>query len=95
MDGQINLLILTHIKFPGRPHIGLNLLRTGKGLGIIMLNLLVEKGVINSLHHTLDHSLGKVLDMGDKAVIADVVFIHISSEMKTDNIQNLGHNAGK
>ena len=94
MDGQINLLILTHLKFTGRPHIGLNLLRTGKGLGIIMLNLLVEKGVINSLHHTLDHSLGKVLDMGDKAVIADVVFIHISSEMKTDNIQNLGHNAG-
>ena len=59
-----------------------------------MLNLLVEEGVVGSLYHTLDHSLGKILDMGDKAVITDVIFIHISSEMKTDNIQNLSHNPG-
>lgn len=94
MDGQVDLLILTHLKFTGCPHISLNLLRTGKGLGIIDLNLIVEKGIIGSLDQAIDHPLGKLLDMGDKAVVADVIFIHLPSKMKADNIQNLGDNAG-
>ena len=94
MDGQINLFILTHLKFTGRPYIGLYFFRTGKGLRIIDLNLIVEKGIIGSLDQAIDHPLGKVLDMGDKAVVADVIFIHLPSEMKADNIQNLGDNAG-
>ena len=94
MDGQVDLLILTYLKFTGCPYIGLDFFRTGKGLGVIMLNLIVEKGIIGSLDQTVDHPLGKVLDMGDKAVVADVIFIHIPSKMQADNIQNLGDNAG-
>ena len=85
MNGEADLLIIAHVKVVRRQHVSLYLLRTRKGLWVVELDLLVEKTVVFPLDKTTTDTLGKVLDMCDKAVVADGVLVCDLPVVETDN----------